>query len=136
MHDRANTDVTLTTISNIALRGKKRIDSLRRRVYVVLEQGDGSDGLSRVLNRFLVALIVVTLAATVVESVPALANTYALPLNVIELTATFVFSLEYAARLWSAAEYPLLKRSPSSGRLRFILSFPGLIDLELFCHSG
>jgi voltage-gated potassium channel len=57
---------------------------LRRRVYAVLEQGDGAGGVSTVLNGFLIALIVVTLAATVIESVPDLAKTYALPLSAIE----------------------------------------------------
>jgi voltage-gated potassium channel len=74
-------------------------------------------------------LIVVTLAATVVESVPELAKAYTLPLNAIEWTATLVFSLEYAARVWSAAEHPLLKRGAFFGRLRFVTSFSGLIDL-------
>jgi voltage-gated potassium channel len=119
----------LTTASNTALEAKKRICGLRRRVYSVLEQSDGADGISLVLNRSLIALIVVTLSATVVESVPDLAIAYAVPLNAIEWTATIVFSLEYAARLWSAAEHPLLKRGAFFGRLRFVLSFSGLIDL-------
>ena len=84
---------------------------------------------SLALNRFLIVLIVVTLTATVIESVPEMARTYALPLSVIEWTATLVFSLEYAARLWSAAEHPLLKRGAFFGRLRFVLSFSGLVDL-------
>jgi voltage-gated potassium channel len=129
MHDRAYSDVTLTTASNIALQTRRRVGRLRRRVYVVLEQGDGTDGVALALNRFLVALIVITLAATVIESVPELATAYARPLNVIEWTATLVFSLEYVARLWSAAEHPLLKRGALFGRLRFALSFSGLIDL-------
>ena len=102
----------MTAAPTTALQAKKRIGGLRRRVYAVLEQGDGVDGIGRALNRFLIALIVVTLAATVVKSVPDLAKTYALPLDAIEWTATLVFSLEYAARLWSAAEHPLLKRAP------------------------
>ena len=119
----------MTAAPTTALQAKRRIGGLRRRVYAVLEQGDGVDGIGRTLNRFLIALIVVTLAATVVESVPDLAKTYALPLDAIEWTATLVFSLEYAARLWSAAEHPLLKRGAFFGRLRFALSFPGLVDL-------
>ena len=114
---------------NTTLQVKNRIRGLRRRVYTILEQGDGADGVSLALNRFLIALIVVTLAATVVESVPDLAKAYTLPLNAIEWTATLVFSLEYAARLWSAAEHPLLKRGAFFGRLRFVTSFSGLIDL-------
>jgi voltage-gated potassium channel len=119
----------LTAAPTTALQAKRHIGGLRRRVYAILEQGDGVDGIGRTLNRFLIALIVVTLVATVVESVPDLAKTYAQPLDAIEWTATLVFSLEYAARLWSAAEHPLLKRGAFFGRLRFALSFPGLVDL-------
>jgi voltage-gated potassium channel len=120
----------LTAASNTAPRVKKRVGALRRRVYAVLEQGDGADGISLALNRFLILLIVGTLTATVIESVPEMAKAYALPLSAVEWTATLVFSLEYAARLWSAAEHPLLKRNGVFfGRFRFALSFPGLIDL-------
>jgi voltage-gated potassium channel len=119
----------LSTAPNTALQASTRTRELRRRVYAVLEQGDRADGVGLALNRFLIALIVVTLAATVVESVPELAKAYTLPLNAIEWTATLVFSLEYAARVWSAAEHPLLKRGAFFGRLRFVTSFSGLIDL-------
>jgi voltage-gated potassium channel len=52
-----------------------------------------------------------------------------LALRVIEWVATLVFSLEYAARIWCAAEHPLLKHGALFGRLRFMLSFSGLVDL-------
>jgi voltage-gated potassium channel len=120
----------LTAALNAASRTKKRARALRRRAYAVLEQGDGADGVSLALNRFLILLIVATLTATVIESVPEMVNAYALPLGVVEWTATLIFSLEYAARLWSAAEYPLLTHHGAFfGRLRFTLSFPGLVDL-------
>ena len=119
----------MSTAPKIGVEARTRISRLRRRVYTILEQGDGADGVSLALNRFLIALIVVTLAATVVESVPELAKAYTLPLNAIEWTATLVFSVEYAARLWSAAEHPLLKRGAFFGRLRFVTSFSGLTDL-------
>jgi voltage-gated potassium channel len=104
-----------------------RVNGLRRRVYVVLEPGAG--GASLALNRFLIVLICITLTATVIESVPDMARTYALPLSAIEWAATIIFSLEYAARFWSASEHPLLKRRAFFGRLRFMLSFSGLVDL-------
>lgn len=119
----------MTPVPNTINRPNRHTDTLRVRVYAVLEQGEGLGGLSHALNRILIALIVITLAATVIESVPDLAKTYALPLRAIEWTATFIFTIEYAARLWSAAEHPLLRRSAFYGRLRFMLSFPGLVDL-------
>jgi len=120
----------LTTDPTIAETATRHIAAARRRIYALLEQSDGADGIGLALNRFLILLIVATLTATVVESVPDLATTYALPLSSVEWAATLVFSLEYAARLWSSAEHPLLKhRGAFSGRLRFALSFAGLIDL-------
>jgi voltage-gated potassium channel len=119
----------LTPARTIAPQWRKRITGVRRRAYAILEQGDGAGGVSLALNRFLILLIVVTLTATVIESVPDLAKTYALPLSVIEWIATLVFSLEYAARIWCAVEHPLLKRGAFLGRLRFVLSFSGLVDL-------
>ena len=112
----------MTPVPNTAPQLKRRVGELRRRVYAVLEQGYGAGGVSLALNRFLIVLIVVTLTATVIESVPEMARTYALPLSVIEWTATLVFSLEYAARIWCATEHPLLlKRGAVFGRLRFVL---------------
>lgn len=119
----------MTPVRNAAAQSNKRSGNLRRRVYAILEQGDGAGGVSLALNGFLIALIVVTLSATVIESVPDLAKTYALPLSAIEWAATFVFSLEYAARVWSASEHPLLKHGAMFGRFRFVLSFSGLVDL-------
>lgn len=119
----------MTSVAKAAWQPKQFVGKLRRRAYAILEQGDGGGGISLALNRFLILLIVVTLTATVIESVPEMARTYALPLGIIEWTATLVFSLEYAARIWSAAEHPLLKRGALFGRLRFMVSFSGLVDL-------
>ena len=119
----------MTLALHTVSQAKTRIGKLRRRVYVVLEQGDGAGGASLAVNRFLILLILITLTATVIESVPDLAKKYALPLSAIEWAATLVFSLEYAMRLWSAAEHPLLKRDAFFARLGFVLSFSGLIDL-------
>jgi voltage-gated potassium channel len=119
----------LTSVSRPAPRPEKRVGELRRRVYAILEQGYDAGGVGVALNRFLIVLIVVTLTATVIESVPEMARTYAVPLRAIEWTATLVFSLEYAARIWCAVEHPLLKRGAVFGRRRFVLSFSGLVDL-------
>jgi voltage-gated potassium channel len=108
----------LTPVPNTATRPKQRVGQLRRGVYAVPEQGYGAGGVSLALNRFLIVLIVVTLSVTAIESVPEMARTYALPLSVIEWTATLVFSLEYAARIWCATEHPLLERGAVFERLR------------------
>ena len=80
----------MISVQGITPQLSKRIGALRRRVYAVLDHGDGVYGIGLALNRFLIALIVVTLAATVIESVPDLAKTYALPLRMIEWSATLI----------------------------------------------
>ena len=130
IHDRADADVALTPVEITASRLGKRVGALRRGVYAVLEHGDGAGGLGVVLNQSAGrVLIATTVVATVIESVPSLANAYGFPLGVIEWAATIIFSLGYAARLWSAAEHPLAKHGAVFGRLHFVLSFPGLVDL-------
>jgi hypothetical protein len=51
-----------------ALQPGKRVVALRRCIYAVPDHSDGADGVSLALSRFLIALIVVTLAATVIVS--------------------------------------------------------------------
>jgi voltage-gated potassium channel len=102
----------------------------RQRLYGVLDQGAGADRLSAAVNWTLIGLIVVTLTATVLESVPRLAAQYGEAFEAIEYTALITFSIEYAARLWTAIEHPPWRRFDAiHSRLRFAASPAGLIDL-------
>lgn len=103
---------------------------LRQRLYGVLEGGAGSGRAALVVNWLLIGLIVATLVATVLESVPRLAATYGEIFEAVEVVALAMFTLEYAARLWTAAEHPPWRRLGAvRSRLRFIASPAGLIDL-------
>jgi voltage-gated potassium channel len=82
------------------------------------------------VNRALIGLIVITLTATVMESVPRLAAGYADAFEAIEYIALIAFSIEYAARLWTAIEHPRWRRSGAFlSSLQFAVSPAGLIDL-------
>jgi voltage-gated potassium channel len=107
-----------------------RVARFRQRLYGILDQGSGADGLSSVLNWSLIGLIVVSLSATVLESVPRLAALHGQAFEAIEYIALATFSIEYAARLWTAIEHPRWRRSGViRSRLRFAVSPAGLIDL-------
>ena len=109
---------------------RKAAPHWRRRWYEILEQGSANDRVSVAFNDGLVLLVVVTLIATVLESVPALEHRYGFALNAIELTATAVFTIEYLLRLWTAREHgPLHHLGPVRAALRFATSLPGLVDL-------
>ena len=102
----------------------------RRWLYLVLDQGAEVGGISAIVNWALVGAIVVTLAATVMQSVPAMAAAYGRLFELVEYAALAIFSLEYALRLWVAAEHPPWRRLGAfRAALRASVSPAGLIDL-------
>lgn len=106
-----------------------RLDLMRRQLYVLLEQGSG-DTKSTAINYGLVAMICITLLSTTLESVPALSIEYKTGFELVELTATVVFSIEYLIRIWIAPEHPPWHRFGAlRAHIRFITSPWGFIDL-------
>jgi len=109
---------------------RERTKALRRRVYLVLEQGPVGERIAVVADRALMALIVINLIAVALESVPALGARYTLMFDLIEYFSLTVFTIEYALRLWGAVEHgPHRHLSPARARLKYALSPAGLVDL-------
>jgi hypothetical protein len=63
---------------------------LRARLYSILEVGPMAGRLAAAINWILIGLIVVTLAGTVLESVPRLASAYGRLFNTVECVALSV----------------------------------------------
>jgi voltage-gated potassium channel len=109
---------------------RHRVTELRRRVYLILEQGPVGDGLGTVIDRLLVALIVINLVAVALESVPKYGAHYALAFDVIEFFSLIVFTVEYGLRLWCAVEHgPFRHLAAVRARLIYALSAAGIVDL-------
>lgn len=82
-------------------------------------------GLSPV-NKLLALVILAGTAVVIVETERLLAMRYRTVFAAVELMLSAIFTAEYAARVWVAAEC----REPAwRSRLRFVLSPSGLIDL-------
>ncbi len=106
------------------------IRDLRRRVYMVLEQGPVGDGVGGLVDRLLIGLIVVNLIAVALESVPKYRDHYAPVFVLIEYVSLVVFTVEYALRLWSSVEHgPHQHMSSTRARLKYALSPAGIVDL-------
>ena len=102
----------------------------RQRLYNILDLGPGAGGPAAVVNGLLIALIVATLIATVLELVPRFAFAWRNIFEIIEVVALATFSMEYAARIWTAVEHPPWRRfGPVWSRLHFMASPAGLVDL-------
>jgi voltage-gated potassium channel len=103
---------------------------LRRSVYELLEQGPIGARRTRIVSRTIILLIIVNLVAAALESVPSLEAQYGRWFTAIEWLSLVVFTAEYLARLWVAAEHaPDRHLPPARARLKFMLSPSGLVDL-------
>lgn len=108
----------------------RRLTNFRRRCYEVLDVGSLHDPLGRLIHRLLVLAVLVSVAATIVESVPAIHARFPRVFLAIEISAALIFTLEYGLRLWAIVEHPPLKDVPTwRARLRHAGSPAMLIDL-------
>ncbi|MDM5179966.1 ion transporter [Massilia sp. DJPM01] len=89
---------------------------LRRRVYTIIFEADTSAG--RHFDVLLVAVILLSIAVVILDSVPSVVGRVEKPLNVLEWTFTLLFTAEYVARL-CCVRHPW----------RYASSFFGVIDL-------
>jgi voltage-gated potassium channel len=110
--------------------GTSQAASWRRRVHDMLDKGMIGTGTADVVHGVLIGLVLVNVAAVILESVPSIAADYRLAFKVIEIVSVAVFTVEYGARLWTAVDHPALKGlAPGAARLRSALSPAMLIDL-------
>ncbi|WID97600.1 cyclic nucleotide-gated ion channel [Bosea vestrisii] len=103
--------------------------SWRRRAHLIIDRGAGDDLSARLVHGTLVALIIINIAALVLESVPSLANAHGRLFYWIELVSAALFTLEYAVRLWVAPEHARYRDlSDGAARRIYALSPPALLD--------
>lgn len=98
--------------------------SLRRRVYLALNP----DGRLTLTTRLLIALIILATVVTALETEPTLTRGREPVFRALELAFLLLFSLEYAARIWSAPEGPC-------SRLRYAFSLASIVDLLVIVAS-
>lgn len=94
----------------------KPLQGWRLRLYTIIFEADTRAG--RLFDQWLIAVILASVVAVIVDSVQGTADRYHLWFNALEWLFTVVFTLEYLARLACV-------RHPG----RYALSFYGVIDL-------
>jgi voltage-gated potassium channel len=103
---------------------------IRYLLHTLLEHGGLGTPASRIINGAFILLIVVNVAAAVLESVPELAIRYERLFISIEFASLVIFTLEYLLRLWIAGAHDVKAGvSPWRAPLAYALSFNGIVDL-------
>jgi len=103
--------------------------SLRRRIHTILDGGK-NDWLSRLIHVLLVTLVVASVAAVILQSVPEYDENYDKFFRFIENISVSIFTIELALRLWTAPEHtPYASQSAFRARISFMKSGGAIIDL-------
>ncbi|MFK7952293.1 MAG: ion transporter [Ekhidna sp.] len=102
--------------------------SVKRRIFETLEKGEGDDRLSKRFDIFIMAMILLNVAAVILETVDSIHDEFPLFFEYLEYVSVFVFSLEYIGRVWTCTYLEKYKH-PFFGRVKFIFSFMAIIDL-------
>ncbi len=105
-----------------------KMEKIRKGLFEVLEKDDGDNRLSRRFDLFIMIMIFLNMIAVIMETVDAVYVKYDRLFEWFEIISVVVFTLEYAGRIWTCT---LIERysHPIKGRIQFILSPIGLIDL-------
>jgi len=104
-------------------------DSIRKTTARILSV-DGNHRHSRYVDIFLVVLISLNVLAIIFESVQSFENQYHTQLIAFETASVFIFSIEYALRLWSCVELKgYEKYGPIRARFQYMISPLAIIDI-------
>ena len=94
----------------------RSVVDLRCRLYEILEHGAIGDRTGLIVGRLIVALIITNLVTMTLDSVPALQAQYGPLFIAVEVLSLVVFTIEYALRVWVAAEHAPHRHSRANAR--------------------
>ncbi|PKG33454.1 ion transporter [Methanoregula sp.] len=103
-------------------------DSVKQRVYAILESGALDLPAGRFVAGTLGLLIFLNVIAAVLETDAQVFQSYTHLFDVFALISVMIFALEYLVRVWCCTENPLY-RDPVRGRLKYMATPVALVDL-------
>lgn len=103
----------------------------KKKVHILLHPELGSSKWDKILNGFIIVLIILNVVAVMLETVPAIHDPFAEFFRIFDLLSVIIFTIEYVIRVWSSNHDPKYAHS-FKGRLKYMLSFEAIIDLLAF----
>jgi voltage-gated potassium channel len=101
---------------------------IKQKVYLLLDPADGSTKWDKIINAFIVGLIILNTIAVIVETVDSVYLVNKALFRNLEFISVAVFSIEYILRLWSCTAMKKYQH-PVTGRFKYVLSIGSIIDL-------
>ncbi len=103
-------------------------NATKKKVYTLLHPEIGDSKWDRVINIFIIVLIVLNVIAVMLETVPSIYEPNKNFFYYFDIVSVAIFTVEYLMRLWSCNHDPKYRHSVH-GRIRYMFSFGALIDL-------
>ncbi|MEO6668957.1 MAG: ion transporter [Ferruginibacter sp.] len=100
----------------------------KHKVHILLHPELGETHWDKIINWFIIILIVLNVTVVILETVPSLHAKYGVFFHYFDLVSVIIFSVEYLLRVWSCNHDPRYKHT-FYGRLKYIVSTDALIDL-------
>ena len=100
---------------------------LKEQIFNIIQIGDKSNRISRMFDIFITVTIVANILVTFLQTFDELAFLTTV-FKGVEYVTVFIFCIEYILRIWTA-EYLYPDKSRGRSRLRFLVSFDGIVDL-------
>lgn len=111
---------------------------LKEKIFNIIQIGDKSNPISRMFDIFITVTIVANILVTFLQTFDELAFLTTV-FKSVEYITIFIFCVEYILRIWTA-EYLYPNKSKGRSKLRFLVSFDGIVDfftiVPVFFLSG
>lgn len=99
----------------------------KKKIFDILQIGDKSNIISRGFDYFIVVVILSNVLVMFLQTFSELHGWFSY-FKAVEYVTTGIFCIEYVLRIWTA-QYLYPKMSKRDAKLRFLVSFDGVVDL-------
>lgn len=103
-------------------------NAVKYKVHSLLHPETGNTKWDKILNAFIIILILLNVIAVSLETVQSIHEPYAAYFSIFDTVSVIIFTIEYIFRVWSINHDPKYGHS-LKGRLRYMVSTEALIDL-------
>jgi len=102
--------------------------TVKKHVYLLLHPDEGDTFWDKLINTFLIVLIILNVLAVMLETMEPVHQQYKQLFKDFDTFSVIIFTIEYVLRLWSS-NYHEKYRHSIKGRLKYFFSFGAMIDL-------
>lgn len=100
----------------------------KKKIHILLHPELGNTKWDKILNGFIIILIILNITAVMLETVPSIYEPHKEFFHIFDLVSVIIFTIEYILRVWSSNHDSRYSHS-LHGRLRYMMSIDALIDL-------